>query len=208
MGLGCYPGSDPQFLGMLGMHGTYEANLAMHGCDVHAGDRRAVRRPGDRAAERVQPGIAEDPYRHRSVLDQQERAGRRRHRRRRRQGAGRAAGRVEGTIRRRPTRRRWPRGGARSTNGASKDMPELHAGHDAGRDHQAAIRDPAAVRDHPRGEAGHLHHHRGRPAPDVGRAALPVRTAEPLDDLAAGSAPWAMACRPRWACRSRIPTRW
>ncbi|MBI0433982.1 acetolactate synthase 3 large subunit [Roseomonas sp. KE0001] len=34
MGLGCYPASDPQFLGMLGMHGTYEANLAMHGCDV------------------------------------------------------------------------------------------------------------------------------------------------------------------------------
>jgi acetolactate synthase-1/2/3 large subunit len=34
MGLGGYPMSDKQFLGMLGMHGTYEANLAMHGCDV------------------------------------------------------------------------------------------------------------------------------------------------------------------------------
>ncbi len=34
MGLGAYPSPDPQFLGMLGMHGTYEANLAMHGCDV------------------------------------------------------------------------------------------------------------------------------------------------------------------------------
>ncbi|MFI4988139.1 MAG: biosynthetic-type acetolactate synthase large subunit, partial [Alphaproteobacteria bacterium] len=34
MGLGAIPGSDPQFLGMLGMHGTYEANLAMHECDV------------------------------------------------------------------------------------------------------------------------------------------------------------------------------
>jgi acetolactate synthase-1/2/3 large subunit len=34
MGLGAYPASDPQFLGMLGMHGTYESNLAMHGCDV------------------------------------------------------------------------------------------------------------------------------------------------------------------------------
>jgi acetolactate synthase-1/2/3 large subunit len=34
MGLGGYPANDPQFLGMLGMHGTYEANLAMHGCDV------------------------------------------------------------------------------------------------------------------------------------------------------------------------------
>ena len=34
MGLGAYPSSDPQFLGMLGMHGTYEANMAMHDCDV------------------------------------------------------------------------------------------------------------------------------------------------------------------------------
>ncbi len=34
MGLGAYPASDPQFLGMLGMHGTYEANMAMAECDV------------------------------------------------------------------------------------------------------------------------------------------------------------------------------
>jgi acetolactate synthase-1/2/3 large subunit len=34
MGLGCYPASDKQWLGMLGMHGTYEANMAMHDCDV------------------------------------------------------------------------------------------------------------------------------------------------------------------------------
>ena len=34
MGLGAVPASSPQFLGMVGMHGTYESNLAMHGCDV------------------------------------------------------------------------------------------------------------------------------------------------------------------------------
>ena len=34
MGLGGYPATDEQFLGMLGMHGTYEANMAMHDCDV------------------------------------------------------------------------------------------------------------------------------------------------------------------------------
>jgi len=34
MGLGGYPATDKQFLGMLGMHGTYEANMAMHDCDV------------------------------------------------------------------------------------------------------------------------------------------------------------------------------
>lgn len=34
MGLGAFPANEPQFLGMLGMHGTYEANWAMHDCDV------------------------------------------------------------------------------------------------------------------------------------------------------------------------------
>ncbi len=34
MGLGAFPASSPQWLGMLGMHGTYESNLAMYGCDL------------------------------------------------------------------------------------------------------------------------------------------------------------------------------
>ena len=34
MGLGAYPAADPQWLGMLGMHGTFEANMSMHDCDV------------------------------------------------------------------------------------------------------------------------------------------------------------------------------
>jgi acetolactate synthase-1/2/3 large subunit len=34
MGLGCYPASGDSWLGMLGMHGTYEANMTMHDCDV------------------------------------------------------------------------------------------------------------------------------------------------------------------------------
>jgi len=34
MGLGAFPASDKQFVGMLGMHGTYEANMAMHGADL------------------------------------------------------------------------------------------------------------------------------------------------------------------------------
>ena len=34
MGLGSFPATDPLFIGMLGMHGTYEANMAMHDCDV------------------------------------------------------------------------------------------------------------------------------------------------------------------------------
>jgi acetolactate synthase-1/2/3 large subunit len=34
MGLGAYPATDRQFVGMLGMHGNYEANMAMQYCDV------------------------------------------------------------------------------------------------------------------------------------------------------------------------------
>ena len=34
IGIGAFPAADPQWLGMLGMHGTYEANLAMHDCDL------------------------------------------------------------------------------------------------------------------------------------------------------------------------------
>jgi acetolactate synthase-1/2/3 large subunit len=34
MGLGCFPNTHPDWLGMLGMHGTYEANMAMNKCDV------------------------------------------------------------------------------------------------------------------------------------------------------------------------------
>ena len=34
MGLGAFPATDKQFVGMLGMHGTYEANMGMHNCDV------------------------------------------------------------------------------------------------------------------------------------------------------------------------------
>ena len=34
MGLGAFPGTDPQFMGMLGMHGTYQANMALHNADL------------------------------------------------------------------------------------------------------------------------------------------------------------------------------
>ena len=34
LGLGAYPGTGPNWLGMLGMHGSYQANMAMHGCDL------------------------------------------------------------------------------------------------------------------------------------------------------------------------------
>src|SRR3712207_6870970 len=63
---------DPQFLGMLGMHGTYEANLAMHGCDamLNVGarfDDRVTGRlnafaPGDRKSTRLNSSHANISY--------------------------------------------------------------------------------------------------------------------------------------------------
>jgi len=52
MGLGGYRASDPKFVGMLGMHGTYEANLAMQNCDVLVAigarfDDRVIGNPAD-----------------------------------------------------------------------------------------------------------------------------------------------------------------
>src|SRR6185312_1659087 len=55
MGLGGYPATDAQFVGMLGMHGTYEANMAMQNCDVLLAvgarfDDRVIGNPKDFAA--------------------------------------------------------------------------------------------------------------------------------------------------------------
>ena len=74
--------------------------------------RLALRRPGDRAAQRVLAAFEEDPHRHRPVLDQQERAGRRADHRRLRRGAGGAARGLAKATPKRPTARRARSGGA------------------------------------------------------------------------------------------------
>ena len=89
MGLGAIPADDPHFLGMVGMHGTYEANLAMHDCDlmIAVGARFDDRVTGRLSA--FSPGSEKDPHRHRPVIDQQERPCRPGDRRRcRRSGGG------------------------------------------------------------------------------------------------------------------------
>ncbi len=75
MGLGAFPASGKEWLGMLGMHGTYEANLAMHDCDVMVciGARFDDRITG--RIDAVLAALQEDPHRHRPLLDQQERQG-------------------------------------------------------------------------------------------------------------------------------------
>ncbi len=57
MGLGGFQASDPKFVGMPGMHGTYEANMAMQHCDVLLAvgarfDDRVIGNPGALRAER------------------------------------------------------------------------------------------------------------------------------------------------------------
>ena len=96
MGLGAFPASGKEWLGMLGMHGTYEANLAMHDCDVMVciGARFDDRITG--RIDAVLAALQEDPHRHRSLLDQQERQGRRADHRRRRLRAGGADPHLEG----------------------------------------------------------------------------------------------------------------
>jgi len=81
MGLGAYPATDRKFLGMLGMHGTIEANHAMQNCDVllAVGARFDDR---DRQPEALRFGRAQDhPHRHRPVEHRQAREGGCAHRR-------------------------------------------------------------------------------------------------------------------------------
>jgi len=66
MALGSYPATDHQFLGMLGMHGTYEANMAMHDCDVMLNigarfDDRVTGRLGDFSPDSQKIHIDIDP---------------------------------------------------------------------------------------------------------------------------------------------------
>jgi acetolactate synthase-1/2/3 large subunit len=73
MGLGGYPATDRQFLGMLGMHGTYEANMAMQHCDVLLAvgarfDDRVIGNPAHFAREQRRIGAVQDHGLH--VLDE------------------------------------------------------------------------------------------------------------------------------------------
>lgn len=70
MGLGAYPSKDDLFLGMLGMHGTYEANMAMHQCDImiNIGARFDDRITG--RIDKFSPNSKKNSYRYRSIFHQ------------------------------------------------------------------------------------------------------------------------------------------
>ncbi len=167
MGLGAFPAADPQWLGMLGMHGTWEANWAMHDCDlmIAVGARFDDRITG--RLDAFSPGskkihIDIDPSSINKnvkvdlpiVGDCAQRA------------RGHAA-RSGATSAAKPDKKAHRRlvGADRKMAGEEfARLPQFQ------RDHQAAIRDPASLRTDqgPR----HLHHDRSRPAPDVGGAVL------------------------------------
>jgi acetolactate synthase-1/2/3 large subunit len=84
MGLGGLSGHRPQFVGMLGMHGTIEANMAMHYADVILAvgarfDDRVIGNPAHLRGRAAQ----DHPHRYRPVVDLQARQGRCAHRRQR-----------------------------------------------------------------------------------------------------------------------------
>jgi acetolactate synthase-1/2/3 large subunit len=175
MGLGAYPASGKNWMGMLGMHGTYEANMAMHDCDVMICigarfDDRITGRLDAFSPNSKKIHIDIDP----SSINKNVRTD---------IGILGDVGHVlEDMVRlwrasKKTDRSSLPTGGPRSPSGrAATRWPTAQQG----RDH-AAIRDPAALRADQ--EPRHLHHHRSRPAPDVGGAVLWFRGAQPLDDL-------------------------
>ena len=142
--------------------------------DLH---RRALRRPYHRPARRVLARLQEDPRRYRPLLDQQECA-------RRRADRGRLRARAAADDRRLAEEEAEARqGGASGLVGRDRPLARaaMSALPQARRCDHAAIRDRAALRADP--WSRRLHHDRGGPAPNVGRAVLQVRGTEPLDDV-------------------------
>ena len=106
MGLGAFPAPHEQWLGMLGMHGTRSRQLRDGRGRPDRRDRRPLRRPDHRQAERVRAARQVRPHRRRPGRDQQERSGAHPDRRRRQEGAAEADRGVPGARRRQlPPRR-------------------------------------------------------------------------------------------------------
>ena len=144
MGLGAYPASDPQFLGMLGMHGTYEANLAMHGCDVllNIGARFDDRVTGrlnafSQGSKKIHADIDSSSINKNVPVDVPIVG-----------DAGRVLDALIAAWEADTARRRHSGAGdvvAADRYVAREGQPQVLAGHEARLDHQAAIRHPAAI---------------------------------------------------------------
>ena len=178
MGLGAFPASDRQFLGLVGMHGTFESNHAMHDCDVMI---CVGARFDDRVTGRLNafsPGskkihIDIDP----SSINKNVRVDV--------PVLGDAAQVLEALRPRLKRRELQARRASAARNGGRRSRAGARATASPMRKSDRIIKPQYAIERLYRADArqGSLHHHRGRPAPDVGGAALQVRDAVPLDDL-------------------------
>ncbi len=178
MGLGCYPASGKNWLGMLGMHGLYEANLAMYGCDlmINVGarfDDRITGRIADFSPGSKKVHIDIDPSSINKVIrvdvpivgD-----------------VAKVLARCSGAL-----ESARPQGEPRRFDqewwGQIEDWRAVKCltyknSNKVIKPQYALQRLEALTKGH-----GPLHHHRGRPASDVGGAVPRLRGAEPLDDL-------------------------
>ena len=174
MGLGAYPASGKNWLGMLGMHGTYEANMAMHDCDVMLCvgarfDDRITGRTDAFSPNSKKIHIDIDP----SSINKNIRVDV--------PIIGDAANVLGDLLQvfkaeaKQPDIKPWwqeiAKWRARNSLSYKKNSDIILP--------QYAIE---RLFELTRG-ARHLHHHRSRPAPDVGGAVLRLRGAAPLDDL-------------------------
>ncbi|MDZ7597878.1 MAG: hypothetical protein U5J82_06235 [Desulfobacterales bacterium] len=165
MGLGAFPGSDPLWLGMLGMHGTYRANMSTSACDllIAIGVRFDDRVTGKTDAFAAQSKIVHidiDPTSIRKNIPV----------------TIPVVGDCKitlGDLNRLVEAKIWAiltdrRGSWLDQIDAWKSTSRL--AYEQGDDHQAAVRDRKALRADPR-RGGH-HHHRGGAEPDVGGPVL------------------------------------
>jgi acetolactate synthase-1/2/3 large subunit len=169
MGLGAFPASSPQFLGMLGMHGTYEANMAMNQADL-------IVAIGSRFDDRVTGRLdAFSPFSRKIHIDI-DRSSVNKNVRVDLAIIADAGHALEDMVRvwkarqhPRPDTQEWQR---RIAGWRARDCLSF-----ARRGRRSCRNAPSAPFTRDRAPAAD-HHDRGRPAPDVGRAALRLRTAQ------------------------------
>ena len=199
MGLGGFPGTDPQFTGMLGMHGTYETNMAMQHCDVLIAigarfDDRVIGNPAHFfRADRKIIHIDIDPS---SISKRVQ--GRRADRRLRRRRAGRDA-EADRRLAAAPGRRGAQGVVGRDQGVAAQGLPAATTATSELIKPQFVIEKlyevTRATRSSPPTSA----------STRCGRRSSTSSTSRGAGSTPAASARWASACRRRWACSSSIP---
>ena len=193
LGKGACPEDHPLHQGMLGMHGTAYANKTVTNCDLHHGHRRALGRPHHRQA------VASSAWARRKIhvdIDVAE--------------FNKIVRPDVSPRRRRAPGDRGPAAAGRQARHADwlKEIAALAQAVPAQVPQEG--RPARAARARPAGQAGRArlhHHHRRRPAPDVGGAVLPAPPRTATGCRRAAPAPWASASRRRSARQFAQPAR-